>query len=314
MQDALNKGIEKLETGGQAAQRDSTDTVLAELPRTRNDLRDTKNRLAASRDELNEDVRAAITLLRQKVQKVNGKTRSRPSPGWQPTQRPRWWRPPNRRPLPSRTPSPSPPASPQARPLRVIRCPLRLLAAPPRQTLIVRLPGRSPQCPLSAPARRTRRRRLASRSRCGRLFAPFWPTNSPPCAPSSPVSKTPRTHRPPPLDGQAPGAHRDPPGADSTDGRLRRLAGPAGHDSTGRRRTRCHQGPQRTAAAGRTCFVSDPGLPPRHVGVHHRAHRPPPSLRVPPQITDHGNERVSTTIWPSGRRDTLAAQAAVNGG
>lgn len=70
LQDALNKGIEKLEAGCQAAQRDTTDTVVAELSRMRNDLRDTKNRLAASRDELSEDVRAAITLLRQEVLEV----------------------------------------------------------------------------------------------------------------------------------------------------------------------------------------------------------------------------------------------------
>ncbi|MFD8761327.1 hypothetical protein ACFV03_20285 [Streptomyces mirabilis] len=78
MQDALNKGIEKLEAGGQAAQRDATDTVVAVLPRMRNDLRDTKNRLAAGRDELNEDVRAAITLLRQEVQKVKDTIAAQP--------------------------------------------------------------------------------------------------------------------------------------------------------------------------------------------------------------------------------------------
>ncbi|WP_328688029.1 hypothetical protein OHA74_53585 [Streptomyces phaeochromogenes] len=70
LQDALTKGIEKLEVSGQAAQRETTDSVAAELSRMRNDLRDTKNRLVASRDELSEDVRAAITLLRQEFQKV----------------------------------------------------------------------------------------------------------------------------------------------------------------------------------------------------------------------------------------------------
>ncbi|MFJ1559925.1 hypothetical protein [Streptomyces mirabilis] len=78
MQDALNNGIEKLEAGGQAAQRDATDTVVAELPRLHNDLRDTKNRLAASRDELKEDVRTAITLLRQAVQKVKDAISAQP--------------------------------------------------------------------------------------------------------------------------------------------------------------------------------------------------------------------------------------------
>ncbi|MER7692857.1 hypothetical protein [Streptomyces sp. NPDC097610] len=78
LQDALNKGIDKLEAGGQAAQRDSTDTVVAELSRMRNDLRDTKNRLAASRDELSEEVRAAITLLRQEVQKVKDAVAAQP--------------------------------------------------------------------------------------------------------------------------------------------------------------------------------------------------------------------------------------------
>lgn len=104
MQNALDKGIERLEAGGQAAQRDATDTVVAELSRMRNDLRDTRNRLAAGRDELNADVRAAITLLRQEVQKV--KDAIAPGPGWKPTQLPRRWRPSNRRPLPSRTPFP----------------------------------------------------------------------------------------------------------------------------------------------------------------------------------------------------------------
>jgi hypothetical protein len=44
----------------------------------RNDLRDTKNRLAAGRDELNEDVRAAITLLRQEVQKAKDAIAAQP--------------------------------------------------------------------------------------------------------------------------------------------------------------------------------------------------------------------------------------------
>ncbi|MFH9970094.1 hypothetical protein ACH4PR_54500 [Streptomyces mirabilis] len=44
----------------------------------RNDLRDTKNRLVAGRDELNEDVHAAITLLRQEVQKVKDTIAAQP--------------------------------------------------------------------------------------------------------------------------------------------------------------------------------------------------------------------------------------------
>ncbi|MFC9646028.1 hypothetical protein ACFTZF_47390 [Streptomyces mirabilis] len=52
--------------------------MVAELPRMRNDLRDTKNRLAAGRDELNEDVRAAITLLRQEVQKAKDAIAAQP--------------------------------------------------------------------------------------------------------------------------------------------------------------------------------------------------------------------------------------------
>ncbi|MET8248716.1 hypothetical protein ABZV31_32635 [Streptomyces sp. NPDC005202] len=78
LQDALNKGIEKLEASGRTAQRETTDTVVAELSRMRNDLRDTKNRLASSRDDLGEDVRAAITLLRQEVQKVKDAVAARP--------------------------------------------------------------------------------------------------------------------------------------------------------------------------------------------------------------------------------------------
>ncbi|TRO55802.1 hypothetical protein [Streptomyces sp. IB201691-2A2] len=70
LQDALTKGIGKLEASGQAAQQETSETVVAELSRMRNDLRETKNRLTASRDELSEEVRAAITLLRQEVQKV----------------------------------------------------------------------------------------------------------------------------------------------------------------------------------------------------------------------------------------------------
>ncbi|MFF2466295.1 hypothetical protein [Streptomyces mirabilis] len=44
----------------------------------RNDLRDTKNRLVAGRDELKEDVHAAITLLRQEVQKVKDTIAAQP--------------------------------------------------------------------------------------------------------------------------------------------------------------------------------------------------------------------------------------------
>ncbi|MCX4617160.1 MULTISPECIES: hypothetical protein [Streptomyces] len=52
--------------------------MVAELPRLRNDLRDTKNRLVAGRDELNEDVHATITLLRQEVQKVKDTIAAQP--------------------------------------------------------------------------------------------------------------------------------------------------------------------------------------------------------------------------------------------
>ncbi|MFF2426868.1 hypothetical protein [Streptomyces mirabilis] len=52
--------------------------MVAELSRMRNDLRDTKNRLAAGRDELKEEVHAAITLLRQAVQKVKDAISAQP--------------------------------------------------------------------------------------------------------------------------------------------------------------------------------------------------------------------------------------------
>ncbi|MFE7763048.1 hypothetical protein [Streptomyces sp. NPDC057438] len=79
LQDALSKGIDKLETSGQAAQRGTADTVVAELARMRNDLRDTRNRLAANRDELSEEVRQAITLLRREVQQVKSTVQGRPA-------------------------------------------------------------------------------------------------------------------------------------------------------------------------------------------------------------------------------------------
>lgn len=70
LQDALSRGLEKVETGNQTAQRGTTDMVVAELSRMRTDLRDTKNRLAANREELSEEVRTALTLLRQEIHKV----------------------------------------------------------------------------------------------------------------------------------------------------------------------------------------------------------------------------------------------------
>ncbi|MEU0413549.1 hypothetical protein ABZ307_37955 [Streptomyces griseorubiginosus] len=79
LQDALVKGIEKVEVSGRASQRETADTVVSELSRMRNDLRDTKNRLAANRDELSEEVRAAITLLRQEVQKVKDAVADHPT-------------------------------------------------------------------------------------------------------------------------------------------------------------------------------------------------------------------------------------------
>ncbi len=81
LQDALSKGIDNLEASGQAAQRETANTVGAELSRMRNDLKDTRNRLAASRDELSEDVRTAITHLRQEVQKVKDAVGAPPATG-----------------------------------------------------------------------------------------------------------------------------------------------------------------------------------------------------------------------------------------
>lgn len=52
--------------------------MVAELSRMRNALRDTWSRLAASRDEFNEDVHAAITLLRREVQKVKDAIAAQP--------------------------------------------------------------------------------------------------------------------------------------------------------------------------------------------------------------------------------------------
>ncbi|MFE4628289.1 hypothetical protein [Streptomyces mirabilis] len=52
--------------------------MVAELSRMRNDLRDTRNRLAVGRDELKEEVHAAITLLRQAVQKVKDAISAQP--------------------------------------------------------------------------------------------------------------------------------------------------------------------------------------------------------------------------------------------
>ncbi|WP_156725787.1 hypothetical protein [Streptomyces apocyni] len=78
LQDALNKGIDTLEASGRTAQRDTTEAVVNELSRMRSDLRDAKNRLATNRDELSEEVRVAVTLLRQEVQKVKAAVDDRP--------------------------------------------------------------------------------------------------------------------------------------------------------------------------------------------------------------------------------------------
>lgn len=81
LQDTLNKGIEKIEVGGRAIQHETKESVVAELNRMRTDLRDTRNRLAASREELSADVHQAITLLRHDVQKITATLKGRSAVG-----------------------------------------------------------------------------------------------------------------------------------------------------------------------------------------------------------------------------------------
>ncbi|MEU5484752.1 hypothetical protein [Streptomyces mirabilis] len=259
----------------------------------RNDLRDTKNRLAAGRDELNEDVHAAITLLRQEVQKVKDTIAAQPGMETDATT-----------PL-VEAPEPAAAAVSYAVALSpgvasgetpAGDSPLRLPSAPPRQTLIIHLPGRSPRCPLSTPARRTRRRRLASRSTCSRLFAPFWPTNSPP-------GRAVLTGLKDAQDAQA--TARDGQHQELTEIRQELTALTAGFEDWQVQQATTAQGAgapddhsallQQAARVSSAILICHRDMW-EFITAHAGRHR---HFRIPPQITDHGHERVSTTI--SGR-------------
>ncbi|MFG3180180.1 hypothetical protein ACGFZC_34685 [[Kitasatospora] papulosa] len=70
LRDALDKGVEKLQASGQAAQRETAQSVVDELGRMRTNLREARDRLSASGDMLNSEVRRAVTELRAEMRDV----------------------------------------------------------------------------------------------------------------------------------------------------------------------------------------------------------------------------------------------------
>ncbi|MEU9529361.1 hypothetical protein AB0D58_28775 [Streptomyces sp. NPDC048210] len=70
LRDALDKGVEKLHASGQAAQRETAQSVVDELGRMRTNLREARDRLSAGGDMLNSEVSRAVTELRAEMRDV----------------------------------------------------------------------------------------------------------------------------------------------------------------------------------------------------------------------------------------------------
>ncbi|MCX4417864.1 hypothetical protein OOK43_32015 [[Kitasatospora] papulosa] len=70
LRDALDKGVEKLQASGQAAQRETAQSVVDELGRMRTNLREARDRLSAGGDMLNSEVSRAVTELRAEMRDV----------------------------------------------------------------------------------------------------------------------------------------------------------------------------------------------------------------------------------------------------
>ncbi|MFD9235705.1 hypothetical protein ACFWB3_10535 [[Kitasatospora] papulosa] len=70
LRDALDKGVEKLQASGQAAQRETAQSVVDELGRMRTNLREARDRLSAGGEMLNSEVRRAVTELRAEMRDV----------------------------------------------------------------------------------------------------------------------------------------------------------------------------------------------------------------------------------------------------
>ncbi|MBA0050170.1 hypothetical protein E0L36_04430 [Streptomyces sp. AJS327] len=67
LREAVSKGVEKLELTGETARKRTESTVSAELNKMRTELRETKNRLVNSRDQLGTEVREAVACLRDEA-------------------------------------------------------------------------------------------------------------------------------------------------------------------------------------------------------------------------------------------------------
>ncbi|MFF5338493.1 hypothetical protein [Streptomyces sp. NPDC013181] len=70
LRDALSKGLEKLEASGRATQEQTTSSVVSELSRMRDNLRETRNGLSAGERALNDEVRNAVAELRAELRGV----------------------------------------------------------------------------------------------------------------------------------------------------------------------------------------------------------------------------------------------------
>ncbi|MEV7872586.1 hypothetical protein AB0P17_42250 [Streptomyces sp. NPDC088124] len=70
LRDALGKSVEKLEASGQAAQQETSRSVVEELGRMRTNLREARDRLSAGGEMLNAEVRQAVAGLRAEIRDV----------------------------------------------------------------------------------------------------------------------------------------------------------------------------------------------------------------------------------------------------
>ncbi|MGY3056813.1 Skp family chaperone for outer membrane proteins [Streptomyces sp. TE3672] len=70
LRDVIGKGIEKLEASGQATQETTKQAVVDELSRMRTNLREARDRLTASGDMLNTEVRQAVAALQGELRGV----------------------------------------------------------------------------------------------------------------------------------------------------------------------------------------------------------------------------------------------------
>src|SRR6478735_2907407 len=70
LRDVIGKGIEKLESSGQAAQETTTRAVVDELSRMRTNLREARDRLTTGGETLNAEVRQAVAALQGEMRGV----------------------------------------------------------------------------------------------------------------------------------------------------------------------------------------------------------------------------------------------------